>query len=89
MDVTKSYKIIWVGGIHGPHPWPQTLYIHRLPMGVYFADTGGGRKSALPDRSDAWVGPPGPALGWYALAVAQSSGIFLIFVRAAARLDPV
>ncbi len=36
MDVTKPYKFIWFGDIHGP----QALYIRRVSMGVYFADTG-------------------------------------------------
>jgi len=39
MDVTKPYKFIWFGDIHGPNPHKFT-YIYMVSMGVSFADTG-------------------------------------------------
>jgi hypothetical protein len=38
MYVTKPYQFIWFGDIHGSKPYK--LQVHRVTMGVYFADTG-------------------------------------------------
>ncbi len=36
MDVTRLYKFVWFGDIHGPN----TYKMHRVSMGIYFTDTG-------------------------------------------------